>query len=532
MNKIFKVVWSQVKGCFVVINEFGKTHQSKSKRIAKKGLYRGVLGACILGIISSSPVFAVTGGNETIKFQDGEGTVVGNATAQGNSNTVAIGKESTAKGGSSVAIGGGKTDGKGASDEDQGTGQGQVAIGWSTAVNGTGVVAIGNSGASGRGAVALGNKSSASEEGSVAIGNHSTALGTNSVAIGGGSANGVGAISIGADSSSTYNGAITLGRNSEATNQDAIALGAGSAVGSVGGFAVSGGYVGTSDYYGIAIGAGASVDGGHNNIGGGIALGKDAKVTAEGSVALGYGSEAGAANQNETAKSWEITIGNEKTTYSFAGYYKQQQYVIGNGVVSVGAKGAERMITNVAAGNLSPESTDVVNGSQLYAVTDAVKKIGKVAGAKTTLTETSDGAITVSKSTEDGHDNYDITFNADKVAEATNLSYKASGDTASKTVSLSKGLTFAAGTNLTATSGADGVITYDLKKTLTGITSISNGSNGATITLSDDAVTLNNKPLKGVATGTDATDAVNKRQLDSAIETITGNNGALSNTIT
>ncbi len=62
MNKIFKVVWSQVKGCFVVINEFGKTHQSKSKRIVKKGLYRGVLGACILGIISSSPVFAVTGG--------------------------------------------------------------------------------------------------------------------------------------------------------------------------------------------------------------------------------------------------------------------------------------------------------------------------------------------------------------------------------------------------------------------------------------------------------------------------------------
>ena len=247
---------------------------------------------------------------------------------------------------------------------------------------------------------------------------------------------------------------------------------------------------------------------------------------------MGYGSEAGAANQNETAKSWEITIGNEKTTYSFAGYYKQQQYVIGNGVVSVGAKGAERMITNVAAGNLSPESTDVVNGSQLYAVTDAVKKIGKVAGAKTTLTETSDGAITVSKSTEDGHDNYDITLNADKVAEATNLSYKASGDTASKTVSLSKGLTFAAGTNLTATSGEDGVITYDLKKTLTGITSISNGSNGATITLSDDAVTLNNKPLKGVATGTDATDAVNKRQLESAIETITGNNGALSNTIT
>ena len=95
-----------------------------------------------------------------------------------------------------------------------------------------------------------------------------------------------------------------------------------------------------------------------------------------------------------------------------------------------------------------------------------------------------------------------------------------------------KGLTFAAGTNLTATSGADGVITYDLKNTLTGITSISNGSNGATITLSNDAVTLNNKPLKGVANGTGATDAVNKGQLDSAIETITGNNGALSNTIT
>ncbi|MDK7282018.1 hypothetical protein QP477_11450, partial [Haemophilus seminalis] len=44
------------------------------------------------------------------------------------------------------------------------------------------------------------------------------------------------------------------------------------------------------------------------------------------------------------------------------------------GVVSVGAPGKERQITNVAAGRISSTSTDAINGSQLYAVADAVSK--------------------------------------------------------------------------------------------------------------------------------------------------------------
>ncbi|MBO3278329.1 hypothetical protein JFY56_24235, partial [Pseudomonas sp. Milli4] len=84
-----------------------------------------------------------------------------------------------------------------------------------------------------------------------------------------------------------------------------------------------------------------------------IAIGKGATAATANSVALGDGATTAAAVGTASAKIAD-------TTYNFAG-------AVPTGTVSVGKAGAERTLTNVAAGRLSATSTDAVNGSQLFA---------------------------------------------------------------------------------------------------------------------------------------------------------------------
>ncbi|MDM0111522.1 ESPR-type extended signal peptide-containing protein [Variovorax sp. J22R133] len=106
-----------------------------------------------------------------------------------------------------------------------------------------------------------------------------------------------------------------------------------------------------------AVGSGSSVNADNS-----VAVGTGAKVTTNNSVALGNGSVA-----DKPAVPTGSTVING-TTYQFAG---------GNpvGVVSVGAPGQERQITNVAAGQLNANSTDAVNGSQLYQTNQAINSL-------------------------------------------------------------------------------------------------------------------------------------------------------------
>ncbi len=92
----------------------------------------------------------------------------------------------------------------------------------------------------------------------------------------------------------------------------------------------------------------------------GMALGSNTKVANENAVAIGAGSETAAAVATPSA-----TING--TAHNFAGVNPAS-------TVSVGKAGAERTITNVAAGRISATSTDAINGSQLYAVTSEMDK--------------------------------------------------------------------------------------------------------------------------------------------------------------
>ncbi|PIF78378.1 trimeric autotransporter adhesin [Variovorax sp. 54] len=105
-----------------------------------------------------------------------------------------------------------------------------------------------------------------------------------------------------------------------------------------------------------AVGSGAVV-----NADKGVAVGTGAVVTTKNSVALGNDSKTSDAKPTES-----VTI--RGTTYEFAGTKPV-------GVVSVGDKGAERQITNVAAGEISATSTDAVNGSQLNATNQAINNL-------------------------------------------------------------------------------------------------------------------------------------------------------------
>lgn len=118
----------------------------------------------------------------------------------------------------------------------------------------------------------------------------------------------------------------------------------------------------------IGVGDKDYVTSGLNNI---VSIGTNAKVTADNSIALGSNSVANSAVATASANI-------NGRTYNFAGTTPV-------GTVSVGDSNKERTITNVAAGRISSESTDAINGSQLHSVIQEMNST-----ASDTLTKAND----------------------------------------------------------------------------------------------------------------------------------------------
>ncbi|WP_289087414.1 ESPR-type extended signal peptide-containing protein [uncultured Veillonella sp.] len=182
---------------------------------------------------------------------------------------------------------------------------------------------------------------------------------------------------------------------------------------------------------------------------------------------------------------------------------------------------------NVAAGDTKLVTGDTVN----TAITNAKN------AATTTLTEHADSPVTVVKTTaEDGHFNYNVTFNGTKAAEQIPLAYKANGanSTATSTVTLSNGLNFTNTDNLTASVEANGVVKYTLNKALTGISSISNTTTsggtttGTTIILSptSNEVNVGRAKITGLANGSADSDAVTYGQFSNRKISLKGNSNS------
>lgn len=208
----------------------------------------------------------------------------------------------------------------------------------------------------GAASVAIGMKASAAGNLGTAVGAHSTAGGAMS------SAYGSAANSSGESSTAVGKGTLSSGKASaafgaHATSAGASSLAAGLHANAIGGQSTAIGQATRAiAEKSTAIGSGAQATGKAAT-----ALGLNAKASHSGSVALGYGSKTEKAVGTKNAKIGNLNIGD------FAGYSPKS-------TVSVGNEGAERTITNVAAGRVSKDSTDAINGSQLFALGEKVSE--------------------------------------------------------------------------------------------------------------------------------------------------------------
>ena len=266
-----------------------------------------------------------------------------------------------------------------------------IALGKESIADGVNAAAIGvASNASAWDSMALGTLAKASADKAMALGRESSANATNSVAMGVSSnASGVNAMSLGVISSASALDSIALGTGSQAKQDKAIALGKESIADGVNAAAI-GVASNASAWDSMALGtlAKASADKA-------MALGRESSASAANSIATGVQANASGINAialgtraNANLEN-SVALGTDSvtdkvgvslpsatilgTTYQWAG----GNNVIAGDIVSIGKKGHERQIINLAPGEVSETSTDAINGSQLYSVIAKVEN-GKI----------------------------------------------------------------------------------------------------------------------------------------------------------
>lgn len=228
-----------------------------------------------------------------------------------------------------------------------------------------------NNGATAVNSIAIGPDAKSSAVNGVSLGNNATSNFSNSTAIGFAThANGGNATAVGTNAKAVTN-STALGSNTDA-KELGVAIGhtASSAYAGV----ATGANANVSGIYGIAIGNNANASeqasiaigkGAAGSAADGVAIGSSANATVQNSVALGKDSVAGGNIFGGTAH--EAAFKNDN------GVSENKQFKAGLannslGAVSVGKEGFERQIQNVGAGRVTANSTDAINGSQLYAV--------------------------------------------------------------------------------------------------------------------------------------------------------------------
>ena len=225
LNRIYKVVWSKTKGCYVVVSELAKrVGRNKAKAI--------VISSAAMAM-AISPIFTSTTGAALNQAGTGDGNGVAwgaNATGAGSA-AVAIGKDANASGYQSVAIGKGAISSHNSTvalgQDAKATASGASALSVGATASGNNAVAIVyNSNASGTRATAIGEQSNASSEDGIALGYKTQATAGSAVAIGREVvSSGDSAVALGKGSKATGRGTLALATGSNATGNDSYAIG-------------------------------------------------------------------------------------------------------------------------------------------------------------------------------------------------------------------------------------------------------------------------------------------------------------------
>ena len=470
MNKIFKVVWSKSKNCYVVVSEFAKNNSGKKK----------IVVAAILAALAMTNASISMAANTLPTKLHATAVGLGDGASVTGDKAVGFGQNAAAAGGYSIAIGSNS----------------------STSVNSPQGIAIGGGNTANEGARVIGEQA-------IAIGGNTIAQGNSSIVIGGDDvvkADGVKVIY------TTNNGEIQTGdlrsavqsltgfdmRNPLYTTATAGESG------------ITLGMKGQSGNVGIAIGTGANAKDrlsgpsgqANNDVTNAIAIGTGARANRDNAIAIGGGSNTDVGGTKQSS----YTLPNNVVA-SWAGGDK----TLPGDVVSFGSKGYERQLKHVAPGEVSATSTDAINGSQLSAIVDQIAY----------------KYISIKSSDVANKDNTGATAD-NSIAIGPNA---ATDTSASRSVAVGDGARgkVVDGVAVGSKSIADiasGVAGYNVNASRTDIYA---GLSGAALTskLGGVAVgTINQtRQINYVAAGTADTDAVNVAQLKSVNLAFTGDTG-------
>ena len=335
MNKIFKVVWSKSKNCYVVVSEFAKNNSGKKKIVVATIFAALVMSNASISMASNDvpsnlPATAVgLGPNASVKGDKAVGFGYKAEAAGGNS--VVIGSNSSVAAGSpqGIAIGGGNYNNEGA----RVIGEQAIAIGGNTIAQGNSSIVIGGD--------------------DVVKADSVKVIYTTS-----GGENQTGDLRSAVQSLTGFDMRKPL-YTSATAGESGITLGMKGQSGNVG-IAIGTGANAKDRFSGTSSGASGQAN---NDVTNAIAIGTGARANRDNAIAIGGGSNTDVGGTKQSS----YTLPNNVVA-SWAGGDK----TLPGDVVSFGSAGYERQLKHVAPGEVSATSTDAINGSQLSALVDQV----------------------------------------------------------------------------------------------------------------------------------------------------------------
>lgn len=536
--------------------------------------------AIAIGLMAKTSNEKVGGNSQTAvgaaSYADGEAASAFGATANATGAlATAVGRNSKALALSASAFG----------DSASASAWGATALGRGASARADNSIAVGSEAVTeGRESTALGRRSYAGAQSAAALGTGANASGVVSTAVGNGAkASALGASALGNTADASGRGSMAFGYASKASGVDALASGSNANASSMNAVAVG------KDSNSSAVNAIALGQASNASAVSAVVIGTQAKATHENSVTLGSYSSSAANDFNQTAKALSYFGDKSSVTVKYNGTSSTQK-----GAVSVGDGKLVRQIQNVGAGRITAESTDAVNGSQLYQAyynagfniqnndTDTSRintngKVNFVNGENTkVVVEDGDNAakITVnakdtSASVEAGSDAITVTVGGettkkDGLSVTTVTNYKvdlsqktkdeiknAGGRGFNVTASASEGtvvnevteetvqstatkmdkLTLDAGKNIKLTHKSKVLsVAVSDTPTFTNVTTTGDINIGGTVH-AHGGLDVHNNRIVNVADPKDPTDAVNKRYVDNAVKNINNNINRLDNKI-
>ena len=409
MNNIFKVIWNHATQTWTAVGELASA-KGKSKSVKLAAISTALLAVVAGGVQAAEVVY---------KAEDRGGLAIGTTTVSdqfyGSADYTAKTGLSKNEAGAKVNAYDGIAIGNGAlSGSNSGTaGNAHVAIGlMSQATGNTANGKVGDGANAQNAAVALGAYSLATGQGSTALGAHAVANELDSTAVGkvaqakGQSSTAVGqqaqaiqrATATGAQSKALGTYSTAMGQSATANSWDSITVGSASTVSGANSINVGSNSVlsGTNI---ATVGANSKIS--SNNV---SALGSNITVAAgrDGAVVLGHGSDAGADTTKVIAVNSTTAEGSPLVYSGFAGNLGGKDETGTNNkaaskqgnFVSVGsANGGERQIKHIAAGEITADSTDAINGSQLYRVAETLGKAANQTANALGVTLNKDGTL-------------------------------------------------------------------------------------------------------------------------------------------